>query len=229
MKSNFNYELVRQTMKDKNITQAMLADYLTQNGITTPIDTVKSWFRKDNDRRVSPEIIKIRLIGRCLSLDANQMINGFNSDISSVKEIPIVGEASCGIPEPNSYQDYDQKTYCSADIWNEDMYAVIASGDSMYDLIERGDEVICDPRADILSGDIVHYEFNGESAIKVYFKEEKFGVVRFVPYNRSGGFNTLSFSASDEVLQNIKMIKVIKVNKSMENNRKSRLRVMGLI
>nr|DAO57076.1 MAG TPA: Thermonuclease [Caudoviricetes sp.] len=31
-----------------------------------------------------------------------------------------------GIDAPEKKQDYDQKTYCSADIWNEDMYVYYA-------------------------------------------------------------------------------------------------------
>ncbi|EAU00368.1 S24 family peptidase [Campylobacter curvus] len=224
----FNVELAKKKIKELSYTYSDLVNVMGENGDFITESAIKKWFMKNNPIR--PTIENIQALSKAIKVPLNELVEQtIFENVSAVKEIPVVGEASCGIPEPNSYQDYDQKTYCSADIWNEDIYAVIASGDSMYDLIERGDEVICDPRADILSGDIVHYEFNGESAIKVYFKEEKFGVVRFVPYNRSGEFKTLSFSVNDEALQNIKMVKVIKVNKSMENNRKSRLRAMGLI
>ncbi|RAZ48352.1 hypothetical protein CHL14416_02135 [Campylobacter hyointestinalis subsp. lawsonii] len=47
--------------------------------------------------------------------------------------------------------------------------------------IDDCDEVICDPKADILSGDIVHYQINDESAIKVFFKDDAIGVIEFVP------------------------------------------------
>ena len=224
----FNVELAKKKIKELSYTYSDLVNVMGENGDFITESAIKKWFMKNNPIR--PTIENIQALSKAIKVPLNELVEQtIFENVSAVKEIPVVGEASCGIPEPNSYQDYDQKTYCSADIWNEDIYAVIASGDSMYDLIERGDEVICDPRADILSGDIVHYEFNGESAIKVYFKEEKFGVVRFVPYNRSGEFKTLSFSVNDEALQNIKMVKVIKVNKSMENNRKSRLRAMGLM
>ncbi|TWO21854.1 S24 family peptidase [Campylobacter hyointestinalis] len=68
-----------------------------------------------------------------------------------------------------TYKDIENKAFCKSEIWHSDLYAVIANGDSMIPEIDDGDEVICDPKADILSGDIVHYQINDESAIKVFF------------------------------------------------------------
>lgn len=97
-----------------------------------------------------------------------------------------------------TYKEIENKAFCKSEIWHSDLYAVIANGDSMIPKIDDGDEVICDPKADILSGDIVHYQINDESAIKVFFKDENIGVIEFVPFNQNGDFKTLKFRIDDD-------------------------------
>lgn len=94
--------------------------------------------------------------------------------------------------------------------------------------IDDCDEVICDPRADILSGDIVHYQINDESAIKVFFKDDAIGVIEFVPFNQNGEFKTLKFRIDDDSVY-IRMCKVIAINKSKMNNRQARLKAINRI
>ncbi|MBE3022157.1 S24 family peptidase [Campylobacter sp. 7477a] len=220
MSKNFNFLLVKQTMKKLEITQQDLADFLTSRGIVTPIDTVKSWFRSDDSRRAVPEIPRIKLIGEFLKLDANQMILGFD-DVIPVKQIPIVGSASCGIPDANALQETDIYTYTLAKDWNGEMYAVIANGDSMSPMIEDGDQVICDPALDIMDGDLVHYQVNGESAIKIYKKDTKNKQHVFIPANQD--FEAKRF----DIKMEIRMIKVTDIQRSVRNNRKARLRALG--
>ncbi|QCD44690.1 S24 family peptidase [Campylobacter mucosalis] len=220
MSKNFNFLLVKQTMKKLGITQQDLADFLTSKGIVTPIDTVKSWFRSDDSRRAVPEIPRIKLIGEFLKLDANQMILGFD-DVIPVKQIPIVGSASCGIPDANALQETDIYTYTLAKDWNSEMYAVIANGDSMSPMIEDGDQVICDPALDIMDGDLVHYQVNGESAIKIYKKDTKNKQHVFIPVNQD--FEAKRF----DIKMEIRMIKVTDIQRSVRNNRKARLRALG--
>ncbi|MBR8466199.1 hypothetical protein KDE13_07585 [Campylobacter sp. faydin G-140] len=220
MSKNFNFLLVKQTMKKLEITQQDLADFLTSRGIVTPIDTVKSWFRSDDSRRAVPEIPRIKLIGEFLKLDANQMILGFD-DVIPVKQIPIVGSASCGIPDTSTLQETDIYTYTLAKDWNSEMYAVIANGDSMSPMIEDGDQVICDPTLDIMDGDLVHYQVDGESAIKIYKKDTKNKQHIFIPINQD--FETKRF----DIKMEIRMIKVTDIQRSVRNNRKARLRALG--
>lgn len=163
------------------------------------------------------------------NISPNYFFNDENSELFyDIKFIPIIGEASCGIPLENSYQDCKNKTFTLRNEWNDKMYAIIASGDSMSPDIESGDTVICDPTAQILSGDIVHYQIGNESAIKVYCEKPKIGVVEFMPINRNGEFETLSYRTDDDYFGFIKMVKVVKINKSVTNNRKERLRKLGV-
>lgn len=216
--STFNYVLAKNRMQELKITQQDLADYLTQNGIITPLNTVKSWFRKAN--RASPEQQKIFLIGQLLKLDANQMLSGFENKMSVV-DIPIVGSASCGVPTTNVYDDVGEFTQITADEWNPDMYAIICVGDSMSGIggIDDGDIVICDPRSSIAHGDIVHYQIGNESAIKVYIVSND--EILLVPINSD--YPTLKLPKSG----NIHMRKVVDIKKSVRNSRLLRAKMLG--
>ena len=227
-KEIFNYLKLKAKMKEFGYTQQDLANYLTKNGISTSIDVVKSWFRKDINARSVPELNKIVLISKMFNISSDELISNTKNIYQNIKLVPIVGSASCGIPLPNSYQDIENKAFCNSEIWHSDLYAIIASGDSMIPEIDDGDEVICDPKADILSGDIVHYQINDESAIKVYFKDENIGVIEFVPFNQNGDFKTLKFRLDDDSVY-IKMSKVIAINKSKMNNRQARLKAINRI
>lgn len=227
-KEIFNYLKLKAKMKEFGYTQQDLANYLTKNGISTSIDVVKSWFRKDINARSVPELNKIVLISKMFNISSDELISNTKNIYQNIKLVPIVGSASCGIPLPNSYQDIENKAFCKSEIWHSDLYAIIASGDSMTPEIDDGDEVICDPKADILSGDIVHYQINDESAIKVYFKDENIGVIEFVPFNQNGDFKTLKFRLDDDSVY-IKMSKVIAINKSKMNNRQARLKAINRI
>ncbi|WP_086270084.1 LexA family protein [Campylobacter devanensis] len=178
---------------------------------------------RNGTRTPDPKFIEIVL--KATGEDASALFGGQQSNI---KFVPIVGSASCGIPLPNSYQDIENKAFCKSEIWHSDLYAIIANGDSMIPEIDDGDEVICDPKADILSGDIVHYQINDESAIKVFFKDENIGVIEFVPFNQNGDFKTLKFRIDDDSVY-IKMSKVIAINKSKMNNRQARLKAINRI
>lgn len=227
-KEIFNYLKLKAKMREFGYTQQDLANYLTKNGISTSIDVVKSWFRKDINARSVPELNKIVLISKMFNISSDELISNTKNIYQNIKFVPIVGSASCGIPLPNSYQDIENKAFCKSEIWHSDLYAIIASGDSMIPEIDDGDEVICDPKADILSGDIVHYQINDESAIKVYFKDENIGVIEFVPFNQNGDFKTLKFRLDDDSVY-IKMSKVIAINKSKMNNRQARLKAINRI
>lgn len=225
-KEIFNYLKLKAKMKEFGYTQQDLANYLTKNGISTSIDVVKSWFRKDINARSVPELNKIVLISKMFNISSDELISNTKNIYQNIKLVPIVGSASCGIPLPNSYQDIENKAFCKSEIWHSDLYAIIASGDSMIPEIDDGDEVICDPKADILSGDIVHYQINDESAIKVFFKDDAIGVIEFVPFNQNGDFKTLKFRIDDDSVY-IKMSKVIAINKSKMNNRQARLKAIN--
>jgi SOS-response transcriptional repressor LexA len=93
--------------------------------------------------------------------------------------------------------------------------------------IEDGDQVICDPTAEILNGDIVHYRIGGESAIKVYVKDEEAFIVQFIPYNTTDNFKTKTIRLDDDLVEQLYIAKVVAINKVKFNNRNARLRLIG--
>ena len=62
----FNYLLVKQALKERGATYQDLADFLTDKGMVTVLDTVKTWFRNDEKRRSAPELPRIKLIAEYL-------------------------------------------------------------------------------------------------------------------------------------------------------------------
>lgn len=108
-KSIFNYIAVKKRMKELGVTQQDLANFLSDNGILTSVDVVKFWFRKDDERRVSPELPKISLIGDLLKMDANQMLLGFDNIKTPLKnevlQIPVfdmvAGFGTEGVLDPS--------------------------------------------------------------------------------------------------------------------------------
>ena len=228
-KNKFNYELVRKILDEKKLTYQHISDYLTEHGIPTGIDTVKSWFRRDPVRRASPELPKVKLIGDFLGLTVSDLLLDFQDEkILDIKLVPVVGSASCGMPDINALQEYEEKVPCADDIWNASVYAVIANGDSMLPEFKEGDIIYCDPTADVLDGDFVHYQYHNESAIKFYREDKKMGMIYFVPLNPSEEFKTLRFRADDEECQYLKMVKVVGHHRNLSNNRQERIRMYGI-
>lgn len=142
-----------------------------------------------------------------------------------VRTVKVIGTASCGGLDLNHFQ-CNRFALFNGDDYNERYYCVIANGDSMSPEIDDGDEVICDPQAEIINGDMVHYTIGNESALKVYFKDEDAYIVQFVPYNPSDTFKTRTVRLDDDSVE-IKMAKVISVNKRKTNNRLARLKLIG--
>ena len=227
MQYTFNKDFFKKTMREQKISYAKMAQMLTDRGEPITVDGINYWFRGEDNK---PEIEKIKIMADILkqpfsnlaTIDeeiAEEIVKGY----STVKQVPIVGTASCGIPTQNAYQEADTYTSMGAKDWNKELYAVIADGDSMSPLIERGDEVICDPLSTVGSGDIIHYQLDGESAIKVYI--EKGNKFYLVPRNQD--FETQEFSKDDERLQNMRKIKVVDIKKSVRNGRKARIKELG--
>jgi len=123
-----------------------------------------------------------------------------------VKSIPLIGLASCGIP-----QDYDLNGYdpipVSEDIYQDGMYAVQAEGNSMSPKINNSSIVYCNVNRQIDNGDIVHYSINGESGIKKYKINEKGNIISLVPINSE--YDIITIHADDNA--NLKMSRVVGV------------------
>lgn len=223
MIKGFNYVYARKLMDEKKLTYSDLINFFYDNGVEMKLNAVQSWFRKDDKTRTLPDIKKIGLVSEFLKTPINDLISGNNTKYASVKFVSVVGEASCGEAITNSFQDIGRKALYNGDFWNENLYCVIASGDSMSPDIDDGDEVICDPEAEITNGDIVHYTIDNESAIKVFFNNKDLKMYELIPYNQTEKFKTRYIKKDADFT----MHKVVSVNKLRLNNRKARLRMVG--
>jgi SOS-response transcriptional repressor LexA len=145
----------------------------------------------------------------------------------SVRFVKIVGTASCGGSEIDYLQDSDRVCYYNGDHFKSSLYCVIANGDSMSPEIEDGDEIVCDPDIRPQSGDIVHYTIHGESAVKIFVEDKEANLVQLVPYNATTTFKTRTIRLDDDEASDLKLSKVVAVNKLKFNNRASRLRLIG--
>ena len=178
-----------------------------------------------NGRRFPNNEDDIRQLAAILGVTVEDL---FAKDPNRVYKIKRIGYVSCGGSIYNA--DYvAEGSYClyGEDDWNPELYCLIATGNSMSPEIDDGDEVICDPTAHIQHGDMVHYELNGESAVKVFIDHKSDGIIQLKPYNQTETFKTRTIRIDDEAFENIKMNKVVSVNKRHYNNRAARLRMVG--
>lgn len=150
-----------------------------------------------------------------------------DDSLKPVMTVPVIGETSCGEAIGSSFQDAGRTCYYRGDFFHPDLYCVIASGDSMAPEIEDGDEIVCDPRVVPAHGDLVHYTIHGESAVKVYVVDTDAHLAQFVPYNPSDTFKTRTIRLDDEEAAELKIIKVVAVNKLKFNNKSARLKLIG--
>ncbi|ALV25061.1 peptidase S24 LexA-like protein [Campylobacter iguaniorum] len=149
-KAPFNYLLAKEKMKELNLKQQDLANYLTDNGVQTSVDTVKFWFR-NNEKRVNPEWHKIELIEDFLKLGRYGLIKGSDSKIEekdNSKQIPILDMVAGFGTE--GYLDADFSSSHSIALPNEFLgniypkYARVIRclGDSMIPEFENGDYLL---------------------------------------------------------------------------------------
>ena len=127
-------------------------------------------------------------------------------EIKSIKTIPLIGLASCGIPQEYDLNGYDPVPV-SNELYRDGMYAVRAEGNSMSPKINDGNLVYCVANEQIDNGNIVHYMVNGESGIKKYKINDKGDIISLVPLNSD--YDIITISADDNT--SFKMSKVVGV------------------
>jgi len=104
------------------------------------------------------------------------------NDEKQVAYIPLIGIASCGVPNI-AYDDSTEYIPVSSELARDGVYAVTADGDSMLPDIKHGSTIICDKNLRCENGNIVHYTtIDGESGLKKYLIDDK-GVVTLMPLN----------------------------------------------
>jgi len=162
-------ENLKMFMKKRNITALEISKLI---GVTR--GTVTHW--SNGIRSPNPE--QIKQLAKILKVKVSEL---FGDDIE-VKTIPLIGPASCGIPNM-VFNDDIENIPVSSELARDGVYAVIADGDSMLPAIKHGDIIICDKDMRCENGNIVHYTtIDGESGLKKYLVDDN-GMVTLMPLN----------------------------------------------
>ncbi|MDR2100415.1 MAG: helix-turn-helix domain-containing protein [Campylobacteraceae bacterium] len=152
-------------------------------------------------------------------------LNSFYDDKTTVvKKVPIIAFVNCGGGLCREKIEGFAPYRGNAKI--DKLYCLIAKGSNMSPEIEDRDEIICERDAKINVGDIVHYTIDGESAVKIYIRDEDADIIQFVPYIQSGDFKTKTVRLDDKSLE-FTMTKVTAVNKIEMKNTQARLKLIG--
>ena len=179
-------EKIRKLMEDKNIKQKDLVEYLGASQ-----SNISKWLSKNENIRLDIPNTILAKIAKLLNTSVENLL-GFEE--IAVKTIPLIGIASCGVPNL-SYCDVIEHIPVPADLARNGVYAVKADGDSMLPKIKNGDIIICDKDQECLNGNIVHYTtIDGESGLKKY--QEKDEIVTLYPLN-TDGFAPIVISVKD--------------------------------
>ena len=206
-------ERLKELRKAKNLTQDDVAKYL---GVSRPNIT------QYEKNLYDPSMDTLQQLSKLLGCSISDLVD--TTIIKPVRKVRIIGTTSCGGIDVNHYQGSGTANY-NGEFYTDKLYCVVACGDSMSPEIEDGDEIICDPEAKVQNGDMVHYIIGSESAVKIFVRDEDAYIVQFVPYNQSENFKTKTIRLDDDI--DVKIAKVIAVNKLKFNNRHARLKLIG--
>lgn len=145
-------------MKKNKTTAQEIADRLevTRGAITNWSNGIR--FPKDEET--------IKNLASILRVPVENLFNG-ESDKLPISFRPLIGEASCGVPQTYYYEGEHEMIAVPQNV-GKNAYYIRADGDSMTPRINHGDLILCDPDAEVLSGHVVHFEWNGEHGVKRY-------------------------------------------------------------
>ena len=194
---NFDY-----LMKKENITNKKLAEML-DNFYSFKISKESIAKYRRGERTPNPDFIKY--VSYILKVNVNELLKNENDNIPLTHYLPIIGEASCGVPTHQFFEDREMYPV-SEDMYRNSRYIVRAVGDSMLPKIKNGDLVLCDKEAQIDNNSIIHYTINGEESgiKKAVYKDGK--LFMLMPLNPD--YPPIMLGENDEVVT-AKCIKVI--------------------
>lgn len=224
----FDKKKLSEIIKKSGYTSAKLSNALQEKGISISKDTIDA-YRKGTIKE--PPNNKLSAIAKQLNINSSAFFDD-NENKLQVKQVKIIGSASCGDPVTDMYQLTDEYVYIPQEIYTNEVYALRCCGDSMSPEIEDGDIVVCLKTAniqDIQNGDIVHYRFFNENAIKVFFKDEDSYTLHLIPYNKTQKFKTKIIRLDSDEIANLQVSKVISIIKNNLNNRQARLKFAGVL
>ena len=194
---NFDY-----LMKKENITNKKLAEML-DNFYSFKISKESIAKYRRGERTPNPDFIKY--VSYILKVNVNELLKNENDNIPLTHYLPIIGEASCGVPTHQFFEDVEMYPV-SEDMYRNSRYIVRAVGDSMLPKIKNGDLVLCDKEAQVDNNSIIHYTINGEESgiKKAVYKDGK--LFMLMPLNQD--YPPIMLGENDEVVT-AKCVKVI--------------------
>ena len=173
----FDRKKFSKAISKSKYTSASLSEKLLENGEKISKNTIDA-YRKGTIKE--PPFSKINSIATILNVSASSFFE--QEEEIKVKYIPLIGVASCGVPNI-SYSDDIEYIPVNPELARDGVYAVKAEGESMLPDIKDGDVIICDKNMECSNGDIVHYTtIDGDSGLKKYLVDDK-GVVTLMPVN----------------------------------------------
>lgn len=153
---------------------------LTQKDLADKLGITASAITQIEKGLTMPDINRVSAIADILKISVDELFRGKNEKIKPTLR-PLIGSASCGVPTTYYYDDVEMIS--APDGFGGHSYYVRADGDSMETDIPDGALVLCDPDAEVVSGKIVHYTWDGECGIKKYLDVN--GQVVLQPTNQS--------------------------------------------
>jgi len=220
----FNAEGFKKAKKEKKLSYQDIIEILyTKYNIEITLDGIKAYGRKNSKTTPSPE--KIKALAEILGVTTDYLLNK-ETEILPVVSLKVSGTVSCGLSDINHLQT-EETIYIPRDIYNNDLYALKACGDSMLPEIADGDTVIVDPNANIKNGDLVVYTLLGEKACKIYNKIPEANIIELIPFNQSENFRTKIIRLDDDHIEDLQIHKVVHIVKNQINNASARLKMVG--
>ncbi len=208
-------------MKERKVTNKALSQMLDDvYGYKIGKDSIAKY--RNNDRTPNP--VLIGYIAEALKVSTDFLLG---VQAKAVVTVPVLGITSCGEKPSSFIYELKKTAYYNGSDFNSDMYCVVANGNCMSPEIENRDEIICNPRVEPVSGDLVHYKASGEDAVKVLWIDKDANILQLIPYKQNDSFKTVTYRMDDERFEDLRLSKVVGINKITFDNRKSRLSLVG--
>jgi repressor LexA len=190
-------DVIKKLMKEHNMNNADLARIIFDIPKNEPVPA--KYRVRISDYFKGKANIPLEILKKIANYFNVNILYLLGEEIPVTHYLPIIGEASCGVPTNHFYENSEFEMYPVPEhLYKEGRYYVKAVGDSMLPKIKEGDIVLCDREAYIDNGNIVHYTINGsESGIKKVIMDENGKPVMLMPLNDK--YPPIAIKEGDEV------------------------------